>query len=214
MTFLKPRSTETNRDKLMTVAELAILEKGYAATSIEEVIAEVGITKSGFFYHFRDKSELVKAILERHLIAEDAWFESMFSRARELSDDPLQEYLIFLRLLRESMESLPDVHPGCLIAATCFQERLFERDVHELADAALRKWREQFHTRLTKIAEIYPPKVEVDLVALADMVTVLTDGGIILSKTFREKEVLPRQIELYRQFIKSIFLSPQPRGTH
>lgn len=38
MSFLKPRSMASNRDRLMTVAEIAILEKGFAATSIEEVI--------------------------------------------------------------------------------------------------------------------------------------------------------------------------------
>ena len=214
MSFLKPRSTETNRDKLMTVAELAILEKGFAATSIEELIAEVGITKSGFFYHFRDKSELVKAILERHLEAEAMWFAGLFARARELDDDPLHEFLIFLRLLREDMERLTDVHPGCLITACCFQERLFEREVHELAMDSLLKWRRQFHERLTKIARIYPPLVDVDLVALADMLTALTDGGIILSKTVREKEVLPQQVELYRQFVKTVFLGAAPRSTH
>lgn len=210
MSFLKERSTGTNRDKLLTAAEMAILEKGFAATSIEELIAEVGITKSGFFYHFRDKSALVKAILERHLEAEDAWFENLFSRARQMDEDPLKEFLTFLQFLREDMESLPDVHPGCLIAACCFQERLFDRDIHELARNSLLKWRMQFHARLVKIAARYPPRIDVDLEALADMLTVIVDGAIILSKTVREKEVLPRQTELYRQFVRTVFLgTPQ-----
>ncbi len=212
MSFLKPRSIETNRDKLMTAAELAILEKGFAATSIEELIAEVGITKSGFFYHFRDKSELIKAILERHLAAEEVWFEGLFARARELNDDPLHEFLIFLRLLREDMERLPDVHPGCLIATCCFQERLFEREVHELAKNSLLKWRSKIHERLLRAANAYPPVIDVDLEELADMLTALTDGAIILSKTVREKEVLPKQAELYRQFVKTVFLgTPRPK---
>jgi len=210
MSFLKPRSTETTRDRLMTAAELAILEKGFAATSIEELIAEVGVSKGGFFYHFRDKSELVKAILARSLEAEERWFDSMFARAQAVTDDPLQEFLTFLRFLREDMERLPEVHPGCLITACCFQERLFEHDVHELAKESLLKWRWQFHTRLIRIAQMYPPKVDVDLEHLADMLTVLTDGGIILSKTVREKDVLPHQVELYRAFVRAVFLGTSP----
>lgn len=206
MSFLKPRSTETNRDKLMTVAELAILEKGFAATSIEELIAEVGITKSGFFYHFRDKSELIKAILERHIKTEEVWFEGLFAQARNQTDDPLYEFLDFLRLLRDEMDQLPDVHPGCLIAACCFQERLFERDVHALAKSNLLRWRARFHACFQTIAEKYPPRIDIDLEALADMLTALTDGAIILSKTVREKQALGRQIELYRQFVKAVFL--------
>lgn len=206
MSFLKPRSTETTRDRLMSVAEIAILEKGFAATSIEEIIAEVGITKGGFFYHFPDKSALVKAILERHVHVEEGWFEALFDRARALNDDPLQEFLEFLRILRQEMENLPDVHPGCLIAACCFQERLFERDIHDLAAENLLRWRARFHERFRLIAEQYPPKIDVNLEALADMLTALTDGAIILSKTVRQKEALPRQIDLYRQYVEAIFV--------
>ena len=42
-------------------------QKGFAATSIDELIAGAGITKSGFFYHFKDKTELAKALLLRYL---------------------------------------------------------------------------------------------------------------------------------------------------
>lgn len=208
MSFLKPRSTETNRDKLMTVAEIAILEKGLAATSIEELIAEVGITKSGFFYHFPDKSALVKAILQRHIAVEEKWLDDLFGRARDGNDDPLDEFLTFLGLLQGEMERLPDVHPGCLIAVCCFQERLFERDVHVLAASNLLRWRERFHERFQVIARHHAPKIDVELDALADMLTALTDGAIILSKTVREKSVLPRQIGLYRHFVEAVF-----RGT-
>jgi AcrR family transcriptional regulator len=46
---------EQTRQRLLDLAEEAVLAKGFAATSIEELIAAAGITKSGFFYHFRDK---------------------------------------------------------------------------------------------------------------------------------------------------------------
>jgi AcrR family transcriptional regulator len=57
------------RERILEVAESAVLAKGFAATSIEELIAAVGITKSGFFYHFKDKSELAKGLLLRYLDA-------------------------------------------------------------------------------------------------------------------------------------------------
>jgi TetR/AcrR family transcriptional repressor of nem operon len=40
----------------------------------------------------------------------------LFERADKLSEDPLQQMLIFLKLLAEAMENLSDVHPGCLVA--------------------------------------------------------------------------------------------------
>ena len=41
------RKGDETRERILAVAELAVLAKGFSATSIEEIIAEVGITKSG-----------------------------------------------------------------------------------------------------------------------------------------------------------------------
>src|SRR5829696_4701481 len=57
----------SKRERILDVAEVAVLAKGFAATSIEEIITAVGITKSGFFYHFPDKSDLAKALLQRYI---------------------------------------------------------------------------------------------------------------------------------------------------
>ena len=62
-----PRKGSDTRERILEVAEAAVLEKGFAGTSIEEVIAAVGITKSGFFYHFKDEKELAKALLIRYV---------------------------------------------------------------------------------------------------------------------------------------------------
>jgi len=49
-------------------------------------------------------------------------------------------------------------------------------------------------------------RVEVDLDDLADMLSVIADGGIIISKAIKDKQVLARQMLLYRDFIKAVFL--------
>ena len=43
-----PRKGSDTKERILDVAEAAVLEKGFAATSIEELIAAVDITKSGF----------------------------------------------------------------------------------------------------------------------------------------------------------------------
>jgi hypothetical protein len=60
--------------------------------------------------------------------------------------------------------------------------------------------------RLDLIAERYPPRTRVDLDDLADMLSVIADGGIILSKTIKDKQALARQMLLYRDFVKAVFL--------
>ena len=201
-----PRKGRDTKERILDVAEAAVLEKGFAATSIEELIAAVDITKSGFFYHFKDKNELAKALLIRYVEREDALFDDLFARADELNEDPLHGFLVGLKMMSELMADLPNGHPGCLVASFCYQDRLFDKEVRELNTKAVLKWRKRFRKRLELIAARYPPKGSVDLDDLADMLSVIADGGIILSRVVNDKQVLPRQIMLYRDFIRAVFL--------
>src|SRR5262247_2069724 len=106
-----PRKTGDTRERLLEVAETAVLAKGFAATSIEELIAAVGITKSGFFYHFKDKSELAKGLLLRYLEQDRRVLDDIFRRGDELNEDPLHGFLVGLKLFAEMMGNLPEAHP-------------------------------------------------------------------------------------------------------
>ena len=201
-----PRKGSDTKERILDVAEAAVLEKGFAATSIEELIAAVDITKSGFFYHFKDKNELAKALLIRYVEREDALFDDLFARADELNEDPLHGFLVGLKMMSELMADLPNGHPGCLVASFCYQDRLFDKEVRDLNTKAVLNWRKKFRKRLELIAARYPPKGSVDLDDLADMLSVIADGGIILSRVVNDKQALPRQIMLYRDFIRAVFL--------
>jgi TetR/AcrR family transcriptional repressor of nem operon len=194
------------RTRILDVAEAAVLAKGFAATSIEEIIAEVGITKSGFFYHFRDKGALAKGLLLRYLEQDGQVLNDIFARGDELNDDPLHGFLVGLKLFAEMLGNLPEAHPGCLAASFCYQDQLFNREIAKLNADGMLAWRKRFRERLDLIAKRYPPRADTDFDALADMAATLVEGGLILGRVFKDVTILPRQILLYRDFVRSIFL--------
>ena len=200
-----PRRGSETRERLLEIAEAAVLAKGFAATSIDELIAAVGITKSGFFYHFKDKSELAKAMLLRYLERDKALLDDMFSRADELNEDPLHGFLVGMKLFAEMMANLPEVHPGCLAASFCYQDQLFNREIRKRNVEGMLAWRTRFRERLDLIAKRYPPRQEVDLDALADMIATLVEGGLILGRALNDITILPRQVLLYRDFVRLVF---------
>jgi len=202
------RKGADTRERILEIAEAAVLAKGFEATSIEEIISEAGITKSGFFYHFKDKNELAREMVRRYVAVNDALFDDIFGRARELSDDPLQALLIGLKLLAEVMADLPNGHPGCLIASVCYQERLFDRQVMELTAQSVRAWNARFRRYFEEVAAVYPPRGSVDLDALADMLSCVVDGGIIMGKALREPQRLEQQILNFRSLVSIVFSSP------
>jgi AcrR family transcriptional regulator len=206
MTVKVQTKGEQTRTRILDVAQTSVLQKGFAGTSIEEILCEVGITKSGFFYHFRDKNDLAKGMLQRYLDTEWAIFDQLFRQADELSEDPLHAFLIFLKLFADTLADLPNGHPGCLAASYVYQEYLFSREVRELTTQGHRIWRRRFRERFDGIAAQYPPRIEVDFDDLADLLSAVADGGIILSKSLSDPEILPRQILQFRNFVKLIFL--------
>ena len=195
------------REKLLELAETAILQKGFGATLIDELVVGAGITKSGFFYHFKDKSDLAKALLERHFERDNVILDGIFNRARELHDDPLHAFLIGLKLFSEMLDQLPNLHPGCLVASVCYQEQLFKREIRELNAKGVLAWRSRFRDHLDEIVARHPPRIEVDLDMLADMLSTLVEGGIVMAKTLREPKIIAQQVMLYRAFVQSVFTS-------
>lgn len=76
----------------------------------------------------------------------------------------------------------------------------------------IQAWRARFRRYLDEIAAIYPPRDEVDLDVVADMVTAEVEGGIILSKTLKHPKSLSEQILIMRSYIKLLFSPPSMAG--
>ncbi len=201
---------EATRERILDVAQNAILAKGFNATSIEELIAECGLSKGGFFYHFSDKNELARALLRRYIAQDEQVFDAVFDRARALVDDPLQVFLLGLRLLADVMEDLPNGHPGCIVAVSCYSDRVFDSDIRALNARAVLQWRRRFRAMLEEIGTRYHPREPVDPDDLADMVSTVLEGGIILSKALGDPLVLKRQILTFRAVMQALYV-PHPQ---
>jgi TetR/AcrR family transcriptional repressor of nem operon len=204
---------ERTRQKLLDLAQESIIEKGFNATSIEELVDAAGITKSGFFYHFRDKQDLARQLVEYWIEDDTATWDALETRARELSDDPLQSFLIFIKLFAETMDDLPDVHPGCLVAAITYQARAFDPEVKRLSAEGCILWRRRFTVWLEEIAALYPPRVPIDLEALADHLNVVADGGIVTSRIYEDKLLTGRQARMFHDLVKALFQPTVPSGS-
>jgi AcrR family transcriptional regulator len=196
---------KTARDRVLTLAEQLILQKGFAATSIEELIAGVGITKGGFFYHFRDKNDLARALLQRYLATNDRILADVFMRADAKGDTPLERLLIGIDNLADVLAEVQRDHPGCLVASFCYQDQLFSRDVVALMEQGNGRWRTLFSDRLADVAQHHALRWPIDMAALADMGIVLIDGGITQARLSHDATILPRQLRLYRTMIANIF---------
>jgi TetR/AcrR family transcriptional regulator, transcriptional repressor for nem operon len=196
---------ERTRTRIMDLAYASIVEKGFAATSIEELVEAAGITKSGFFYHFKDKNDLARQLFERFLDEDSGILEAFEQRARELSDDPLQSFLIFLNIYAQMMDDMDALHPGCMVATVTYQERMFDSEVKQMNIDYLLRMRGRFVRWLEEIVAKYPPSAEIVVEDLADLLNVIVEGAIIQSKALKDPGLMGRQTRLYRNHVKMLF---------
>ncbi|MGZ8350980.1 MAG: TetR/AcrR family transcriptional regulator [Allosphingosinicella sp.] len=200
-----PTKGERTRIRILDIAYDSIVHKGFAATSIEELVEAAGITKSGFFYHFKDKNDLARELLERFLAEDNEILDSLTARARALCDDPLQSFLVFLNLYAEVMDDMPELHPGCLVATITYQDQMFDREVRQMNRDSVLDLRRRFGEWLDEIVARHPPRVDMDVETMADQVTVVVEGGIILSRALGDRRLMGRHIRLFRDHLKFVF---------
>ena len=196
---------ERTRERLLDVAYDSIVQKGFAATSVEELVEAAGITKSGFFYHFRDKNDMARQLFERFLAEDEGIIDTLEARARELSDDPLQSLLIFLNLYAQMMDDMEALHPGCMVATVTYQERLFDDEMKRMNIEYLMRMRGRFRAWFEQIVERRPASIEVDLDALSDHLTVIVEGAIIYAKALQDRALMGKQARLFRNHVKLLF---------
>ncbi len=196
---------EATKDRLLDIAEQHILENGFAATSIDELIKEAGITKSGFFYHFDGKNDLAYALMIRYRRQDALLFSSLFKRAIELTDDPLQQMLVFVKLLAEMMENLEGLHPGCLVASFTYESHQVNEQVRQITADSVLDWRKLFREQIDKINARYTTNSITSSDDLADMLSTIIEGGIIVSRALNDPSILVKQLLEYRTYLQLLY---------
>jgi AcrR family transcriptional regulator len=77
------RIYENARDRLLDAAEVVLEKLGPAGLTVDAVIAQAGISKGGFFYHFATKRALMLAMGER------LYIEAAQRQAANVASDPV-----------------------------------------------------------------------------------------------------------------------------
>lgn len=203
---MAPRTATDTREKLLNAAESMILARGYSATSVDQIIEKVGVTKGTFFYHFKTKNDLARALIDRYARFDEQLLGGNMSRAEKLSDDPLQQVLIFTGLMVEVAEQLDQSpEPGCLFAAYCYESGLFDAEINQVVAKAMLAWRDVLGGKLRAAAARRPPRLDVNLDSLADMLTGVLEGAFILSRTLGGSHIFAEQMRHYRNYLQLLF---------
>jgi TetR/AcrR family transcriptional repressor of nem operon len=163
------KGSET-RDRILSAAEGLVMERGFAGTSLDDILGNTGLTKGAFFHHFRSKADLGRDLLHRFADTDIAAFQRMSERADALADDPLQAAIMFIKLFEDELRSLPEPFPGCMLASYVYESAQFDAEVRDFIAEVFRRWVRYFEDKFTAVMETRKPKIDVTARELAETI--------------------------------------------
>ena len=169
------------------------------------MIGAVGITKGAFFYHFKTKSDMARALVDRYQVADAAILERFLATSAKLSSDPVQRLLVFTALCVEMAEQMEDPTPGCLFGSFCYESGQFGDDVLAILDEAILSWRRAVAELVREAVAAEAPVREVAPESLADLVTVIFEGAFVVARTLREPGVFADQLRHLRTYVELLW---------
>jgi len=130
------RTRELVEEEVMRVATACFNERGYQATTIEEIAARVEISRVTFYTYFKSKEELLQAIFARGLRDYEQGLAAILQE-----DLPRREKL--RRIMALQIASLTTEQPAI---------RLFFTEEHHLPPQ-LARYVQEFHRRIDRLLE-------------------------------------------------------------
>ncbi len=204
------RNGPATRERILDSAKRITLDRGFAAATLDQIMADAQVTTGAFFHHFESKAALGRAILDRYAEEDYAALDRLWTQAERLSSDPLQQLLLFVGLMAEDYGGITEAEVGCLYASFVYERQLGVESAAEVIEKAIRAWRSRFREQLDRVVQRYPPRLPVDLDALADLVYSAAEGGYIVARATHEPDLIRGQLIQVRTYLELLFGTPAP----
>jgi TetR/AcrR family transcriptional repressor of nem operon len=205
-----PKDGTPTRTRILDTAERLVLERGFAATSVDEVIARSSSSKGAFFHHFPTKNDLGRALVERYAAADVAHLEAFMSAAEAETNDPAGQVIAFVRRFEEAADEIVAEQPSCLYVSFIYDRQLSQDGTTDMIVDAIVAWRDLLRAKLQAASDRHPPRGEVDLEDLANHVFVTFEGAFILARSLGDPSQMRRQLRVLRRSLEALFDVPEP----
>lgn len=199
---ISPSSNATARDKIIAAAVDLIRRNGFAATSLDELCKQAGVTKGAYFHHFADKEDIGVA-------AADHWRE-VTSRLFAGADyhrhrDPLARILAYLDFRKELVQGkVPEF--TCLVGTLVQETYGSHPRIREACEASICGHAQTLAADIAaamKARRMAPADWTAESLALHTQ-TVL-QGAFILAKARGEPEIARDAIDHLKRYIRFLF---------
>jgi len=205
---LSRQTPHESKTKLLDAALQVIRAKGYAATTLDDICHQAGVTKGSFFHHFKSKDELALAAVDHWMALTDAVFANASYQEEQ---DPLARLLGYVDFRAEILTG--DLHDYTCLLGTLVQETYA---THPHIRAACEEGLASHVAGLThdiKAAkQRYAQRASWSPESLGYFIQAVLQGSFIFAKAQRGPETVRENLAHLRRYLGDLY--SQPRRTH
>jgi TetR/AcrR family transcriptional repressor of nem operon len=190
-----------SKTKLLNAALNAIRAKGYAATTIDDICREAGVTKGSFFHHFKGKDDLALSAVSHWGTTTEAFFASAPYRR---SSDPLERLLGYVDFRVEILQGeLSDY--TCLLGTLVQETYATHPDIRAACDNALSTHIATLTSDVEAAKRLYAPGAPWTSEGVGYFIQTVLQGAFIFAKAKQGPEVARQGLAHLRQYLSLLF---------
>jgi TetR/AcrR family transcriptional repressor of nem operon len=191
------RKGEITRENILQKSLNIFLNKGISATSISDIVSEVGIQKGSLYYFFPNKDNLALEALKK--AKED--FSVFLSRSMK-GKNPAEKLSNYFNAVLE-FHRLRELKGGCIFGNSALEMSERNERIRNLLEEVFSLWQGKLVELLEKGKKVGYFKETIDPDKVSWKIISEIEGAIMLSRTFRDiKFMEDRLTELKTEIIK------------
>ncbi len=195
-----PKPTGT-RDRLIESARYLFWERGFAGTTMADLLSHAGVNSGSFYHFFESKEALLRAVLETYLVAlRPMVVDPAYAQTKE----PAARIFAILAGYRERILQTQCKY-GCPLGRLALEIDPENRPAHELIAKNFRGWIGAVRECIEQIKDGLPKGTDPE--ALATYVLAVMEGGVMLSRSYASVEPFDRSVAQLREHFRLLFAS-------
>ena len=201
-----PKTVDT-RERLIESARYLFWERGYAGTSMADLLAHAGVNSGSFYHFFESKEALLRAVLDLYLRAlRPVIVDPAFAK----TDEPVERIFAILAGYRERILQT-DCKYACPLGRLALEIDPENRPAHKLIAENFQGWIGAVRECVLQMKDRLPANADAD--ALSTYVLAVMEGGVMLSRSYGSVEPFDRAVKQLREHFR-LLLGSRPTSIH
>lgn len=186
------------RERIIMAAMQLFWEKGYASTSIADILKAADANSGSLYHFFPGKQDVLLAVLDAYLAGID---EMLLKPLWEGVPDPIDRVFALLGGYRRLLTTT-DCQYGCPIGYLALELHEPDPPVRERIAANFSQWVDRIETCLDQAGDRLP--ADLDRRALAHFVLTTMEGAVMQARTYRSIETFDQSIAQLRAYVDAL----------